>query len=186
MNANEMKEQMERMDKEEKTIEDLMAEIERQIKELNEISPEEKLIIEKIKESLNGQELRYDYDEEDPRHIELKFGIDNKPFKIHILIHNSKISFRLKFPFRVQTNAYLLMCMFIAEFNLNKAFSIMNLDPDNGVLSMEFSYLLEDPKEFNEKYFGIYMTSLIQPALKIYKDSTLVNRYGFQKGQESL
>lgn len=140
-------------------IEELKAEIDRMIKGLNEISPEEKAIMEKIRKVL---------DEDEPKHIGLGFGMDNKPFKIHIILQNGKVIFKLSFPFRVQSNAYPLMCMFMAEFNENKAFSLLNIDPDDGELTMEYSYMLENPAQFDEKYFWVYMTSLIHPALEIY------------------
>lgn len=149
-------------------IEELKAEIDRMIKGLNEISPEEKTIMEKIRKVLDEHELKYSYDEDEPKHIGLGFGMDNKPFKIHIILQNEKVIFKLSFPFRVQSNAYPLMCMFMAEFNENKAFSLLNIDPDDGELTMEYSYMLENPAQFDEKYFWVYMTSLIHPALEIY------------------
>lgn len=149
-------------------IEELKAEIDRMIKGLNEISPEEKVIMEKIRKVLDEHELKYSYDEDEPKHIGLGFGMDNKPFKIHIILQNGKVIFKLSFPFRVQSNAYPLMCMFMAEFNENKAFSLLNIDPDDGEMTMEYSYMLENPAQFDEKYFWVYMTSLILPALEIY------------------
>ncbi len=153
---------------EEMEIEELKAEIERMIKGLNEISPEEKMIMEKIRKVLDEHELKYSYDEDEPKHIGLGFGMDNKPFKIHIILQNGKVILKLSFPFRVQSNAYPLMCMFMAEFNENKAFSLLNIDPDDGELTMEYSYMLENPTQFDEKSFWVYMTSLIHPALEIY------------------
>ena len=152
----------------EKEIDDLKAEIDRMFKNLNELSSEEKVIMEKIQKVLEEHDLKYSYDEDEPKYIGLGFSMENKPFKIHIILQNGKVIFRLSFPFRVQTNAYPLMCMFMAEFNENKAFSLLNLDPDDGELTMEYSYMLEDSEHFDEKYFWIYMTSLIQPVLEIY------------------
>lgn len=146
-------------------IEELKAEIERMIKGS---SPEEKAVMEKILKVLEKHNLKYSYDEDEPKHVELGFSMKNKPFKIHIFLQNGKVIFRLSFPFRVQTNAYPLMCMFMADFNENKAFSLLNLDPDDGELTMEYSYMLENPVHFNEKYFWVYMTSLIHPALEVY------------------
>lgn len=151
-----------------KEINELKAEIDRMLKGLNELSFEEKVIMEKIQKVLEEHNLKYSYDEDEPKHIDLGFSMENKPFKIHIILQNGKVIFRLGFPFRVQTNAYPLMCMFMAEFNENKAFSLLNLAPDDGELTMEYSYMLEDPGHFDEKYFWIYMTSLIHPALEIY------------------
>lgn len=152
----------------EKEIDGLKAEIDRMLRNLNELSPEEKVIMEKIQKVLEEHDLKYSYDEDEPKHIGLGFSMENKPFRIHIILQNGKVIFRLSFPFRVQTNAYPLMCMFMAEFNENKAFSLLNLDPDDGELTMEYSYMLENPEHFDEKYFWIYMTSLIHPALETY------------------
>lgn len=157
-----------RNDDAEKKIDDLKAEIDRMLKNLNELSSEEKVVLEKIQKVLEEHDLKYSYDEDEPKHIGLGFSMEKKPFKIHIILQNGKVKFRLSFPFRVQTNAYPLMCMFMAEFNENKAFSLLNLDPDDGELTMEYSYMLEDSEHFDEKYFWIYMTSLIHPALEIY------------------
>lgn len=169
---NELTEMMvsddEKCEHDDKEIEELIAEIDRKIKELEEISPEEKLIMTKIREVLDEHELKYFYDEDEPKCIKLGFSMDNKPFNIHIILQNGKVIFRLSFPFRVQSNAITFMSIFMAEFNKDKAFSVLNLDPDDGELTMEYSYMLEDSNHFNEKYFWVYMTSLIHPALEIY------------------
>lgn len=172
MNEKELKEMMVSKetdyDEVEKEIDDLKAEIDRMLTDLNELSPEEKVIMEKIQKVLEEHDLKYSYDEDEPKHIGLEFSMENKPFKIHIFLQNGKVIFRLSYPFRVQTNAYSLMCIFMAEFNENKAFALMNIDPDDGELTMEYSYMMEDSAYFNEKYFWVYMTSLIYPALEIY------------------
>lgn len=170
--SRELKEQFGEMEGHEEDmdqeIENLKAEIDRTIRGLNEISPEEKEIMGKIRGVLEEHELKYSYDEDEPKHIGLGFGMENKPFKIHIILQNGKVIFRLSFPFRVQTNAFPLMCLYMAEFNHDKAFSLLNLDSDDGELTMESSYMLEDSSHFNEKYFRVYMTSLIHPALEVY------------------
>lgn len=128
----------------------------------------EKEIMEKIMEFLRKRDLEYSYDEDEPKHIGLGFNMDNKTLKLHIILQNGKVIFRLHFPFRVQTNAYPLMCMYMAAFNIGKAFSQLDIDPDDGELIMKYSYLLEGPTNFNAKDFWIYMTSLIDVAMEIY------------------
>ena len=117
-------------------IEELKAEIDRMIKGLSETSPEEKVIMEKIRKVFNEHGVKYSYDESEPKYVEVGFCMENKPFKIHVILQNGKVIFRLSFPFRVQSNAYPLVCMFMAEFD--------------------------------EKYFWVYMTSLVHPTLGIY------------------
>ncbi len=158
----------ENVDHEEMKICNMKAEIEKRLKSLNELSAEEKMILEKIQKTLEKHDCKYSYNEDTPKYIGLEFNMENKPFKIHIILQNEKVIFRLSFPFRVQTNAYPLMCMFMAEFNENKAFSLLNLDPKDGEVTMEYSYILENPEQFDEKHFWVYMTSLIYPALENY------------------
>lgn len=203
--ARELKEQISEMGGHEEDmdqeIEKLKAEIDRMIKGLNEISPEEKEIMGKIRGVLEEHELKYSYDEDEPKHIGLGFGMENKPFKIHIILQNGKVIFRLSFLFRVQTNAFPLMCLYMAEFNDNKDFLLLNLDSDflllnpdsdflllnldsdNGELTMEYFYMLEDLSHFNEKYFWIYMTSLIHAALKVYTKASRL-AVGMVSGKE--
>ena len=149
-------------------IEELKAEIDRMIKGLSETSPEEKVIMEKIRKVFNDHGVKYSYDESEPKYVEVGFCMENKPFKIHVILQNGKVIFRLSFPFRVQSNAYPLVCMFMAEFNENKAFAHLSINPDGGELTMEYSYMLEKSSQFDEKYFWVYMTSLVHPTLGIY------------------
>ena len=165
--------------------EELEAAVDRMIKDFSELSPNEKVIIEKIREVLEKHNLKYSYDEDEPKHIELGFSMENKPFIIHVILQNGMVIFRLSFPFRVQTNAYPLMCMFMAEFNENNAFSRLNLDPDDGELTMEYTYMLENPVDFDEKYFWIYMSSLIHPALEIYTKAAHLS-VGMVSGKERI
>lgn len=170
MDEKDLKEMMVSGETEQADVEKekLKAEIARLLRGLKDVSSGEKVIMDKIRQVLDEHELKYSYDEDEPNHVLLEFGLDNKPFKIYIVLQNGKVIFRLYFPFRVQTNAIPLMCMFMAEFNKNKAFSILRLDPDDGELTMEYTCMLEDPEYFNERYFWICMTSLIHPAQEIY------------------
>lgn len=85
-----------------------------------------------------------------------------------IILQNEKVIFRLAFPFRVQCNTLALVCLYMAQFNENKAFSLLNLDLDDGEATMEYSYLLGKAEEFNKEHFWIYLISLIHPAQKAY------------------
>ena len=46
------------------------------------------------------------------------------------------------------------------------------MSENDGELTMEYSYMLEKAEHFNEKYFWIYMISLIHSALEIYTKAT--------------
>ena len=150
-------------------IEELKAEIDRMIKGLNEISPEEKTIMEKIRKVLDEHELKYSYDEDEPKHVGLGFSMENKPFKIHIILQNGKVILKLVFPFRVQANAIALMGMYMAEFNSSgTAFSPLSMEFNDGELYMDYAYMMEKSDEFDGNIFWIYMTSHIKFALEIY------------------
>lgn len=173
MNEKELKEMMvsEKTDYDEveKEIDDLKIEIDRMLKKLNEASTEEKVIMDKIRGVLDEHELKYLYDEDEPKHIGIGFSMENKPFKVHIILQNGKVIIKLSFPFRVQANAIALMGIYMMEFNSSgTAFSPLSTDFDNGELYMDYSYVLEKPEDFDKESFWVYMTSHIKFALEIY------------------
>ena len=149
-------------------VNQLKAEIDRMLKGVKEVTPEEKQIMDSIQEALKEHDLKFSYDSGISKHVDLDFGMENKPFRMNIIIQNGKIIYRLSFPFRVQSNAIPFVTMYMAKFNSDKAFSNMCLDLDDGELTMEYSFILEDPNRFDKKEFWIYMMSLIHPSLEVY------------------
>ena len=150
-------------------VEQLKAEIDRMFKDVKEFTHEEKQIMDSIQETLDEHELKYSYDEDEPKHIGIGFSMENKPFKVHIILQNGKVIIKLSFPFRVQANAIALMGIYMTEFNSSgTAFSPLSTDFDNGELYMDYSYLLEKPEDFDKESFWVYMTSHIKFALEIY------------------
>lgn len=132
------------------------------------LGAEEEKIIECIKSALDEHGLKYSYDPERAKMVEVGFGAENKVFRMMIILQNEKVIFRLSFPFRVQCNTLTLVSLYMAQFNENKAFSLMNLDLDDGETTMEYSYLLGKAEEFNKEYFWIYLMSLVYPAQEAY------------------
>lgn len=153
-------------------VDSLIARIDAKIKELEEkekcLGAEEEKIIECIKAALDEHGLKYSYDPERAKMVEVGFGADNKVFRMMIILQNEKVIFRLSFPFRVQCNTLALVSLYMAQFNENKAFSLMNLDLDDGEATMEYSYLLGKAEEFNKEHFWIYLMSLVHPAQEAY------------------
>ncbi len=157
-------------------VDSLIARIDAKIKELEEkeksLGAEEEKIIECIKATLDEHGLKYSYDPDRAKMIEVGFGAENKVFRMMIILQNEKVIFRLAFPFRVQCNTLALVSLYMAQFNAqfneNKAFSLMNLDLDDGEATMEYSYLLGKAEEFNKEHFWIYLMSLVHPAQEAY------------------
>lgn len=146
-------------------VDSLIARIDAKIKEFG---AEEEKILECIKSTLDEHGLKYSYDPDRAKMIEVGFGAENKVFRMMIILQNEKVIFRLAFPFRVQCNTLALVCLYMAQFNENKAFSLMNLDLDDGEATMEYSYLLGKAEEFNKEHFWIYLMSLVHPAQEAY------------------
>lgn len=153
-------------------VDSLIERIDAKIKELEEkekcLGVEEEKILECIKATLDEHGLKYSYDPDRAKMVEVGFGAENKVFTMMIILQNEKIIFRLSFPFRVQCNTLALVCLYMAQFNENKAFSLMNLDLDDGEATMEYSYLLGKAEEFNKEHFWIYLMSLVHPAQEAY------------------
>lgn len=153
-------------------VDTLIARIDAKIKELEEqekyLGTEEEKIIGCIRSTLDEHGLKYSHDPERARMVEIGVSAENKVFRMMIILQNEKIIFRLSFPFRVQCNTLALVSLYMAQFNENKAFSLMNLDLDNGETTMEYSYLLGKAEEFNKEHFWIYLMSLVYPAQEAY------------------
>lgn len=157
---------------EEINVDSLIARIDAKIKELEEKEKrhgaEEEKIIECIKATLDEHGLKYSYDPDRAKMIEVEFGVENKVFRMMIILQNEMVIFRFVFPFRVQCNTLALVSLYMAQFNENKAFSLMNLDLDDGEATMEYSYLLGKAEEFIKEHFWIYLMSLVHPAQEAY------------------
>lgn len=168
-------------------VDSLIARIDAKIKELEEkeksLGAEEEKIIECIKATLDEHGLKYSYDLDRAKMIEVGFGAENRVFRLMIILQNEKVIFRLAFPFRVQCNTLALVSLYMAQFNENKAFSLMNLDLDDGEATMEYSYLLGKAEEFNKEHFWIYLMSLVHPAQEAY---TRLNHLAVGKVSKNL
>lgn len=156
----------------EKKLEDMIAEIDAELEKLEkikrEITPEEKEISKCIKETLTKRNIKFECTPDVPRKIDITFTIENKFFHMRIYVCDRKINLEIIFPFRVQCNSVAIVSLFITQFNLGKAFTHLNLDINDGELTMGYTYMLDNATEFNENYFEIYMDSLIVCTLEIY------------------
>lgn len=103
------------LDKGTEVVNQLKAEIDRMLKGVKEVTPEEKQIMDSIQEALKEHDLKFSYDSGISKHVDLDFGMENKPFRMNIIIQNGKIIYRLSFPFRVQSNAIPFVTMYIGK-----------------------------------------------------------------------
>lgn len=167
-----MKESVNEDEGENINIPELITQINKKIAELQkeeeEFALEEEKILKNIKETLKAHNLRYVYDPDRPKILEVGIVVENKPFRVQINLQNEKIIFRLIFPFRVQCNSLVLTALYIIHFNENRAFSKLNLNMDTGEISMDYTYLISKAETYNARHFWIYMTSLIYPSVEIY------------------
>lgn len=168
MEENKKQENFTTEDKKDDLIEKIRAKIEELERERYTLSPEEKEIIQKMKETLGDHHLKCVCDPDRPRMLEIPFNVKNKPLRMQIVLENKRILFRLVFTFRVQCNSLALVALYMAEFNHDKAFSSMKMNLDEGEVTIGYAYLLGKLSDFNPGYFWIYVSSLIQPALEVY------------------
>ena len=139
--------------------------LEGMLADLHAITSEEEEIMACIELSLREQGFKYICD---TNQFILFFSKDNKPLRMHIFFQKGLILYKLFFPFPVQTNTAAVVCMYMARFNNNNFFSKMNLDLDDGELSMEYSYIIDNHLKFSKDEFITYLFSLIGPSLDQY------------------
>lgn len=136
------------------------------IKKLNEritaLEAEENTF-EEIKEILEKHNLKYLCDP-DLNAVEIVF--DGRPFRVQIILNEYRLELKLIFPFAAQSAALAVIALFMMNFNKDKAFASMHLNPDNGEMSMKYSYFISKTAGLDEDDFWLYMTSIIMPAIE--------------------
>ncbi len=136
------------------------------IKKLNEkitaLEAEENTF-EEIKRILEKHNFKYLCDP-DLNAVEIIF--DERPFRVQIILNEYRLELKLIFPFAAQSAALAVIALFMMNFNKDKAFASMHLNPDNGEMSMKYSYLISKTAGLDEDDFWLYMTSIIMPAIE--------------------
>lgn len=136
------------------------------IKKLNEkitaLEAEENTF-EEIKRILEKHNFKYLCDP-DLNAVEIIF--DERPFRVQIILNEYRLELKLIFPFAAQSAALAVIALFMMNFNKDKAFASMHLNPDNGEMSMKYSYLISKTAGLDEYDFWLYMTSIIMPAIE--------------------
>lgn len=136
------------------------------IKKLNEritaLEAEENTF-EEIKKILEKHNLKYLCDP-DSNAVEITF--DERPFRVQIILEEYKLEVKLIFPFAAQSASLAIIALFMMNFNKDKAYACMQLNPDNGEMSMKYSYLISKTAGLDEDDFWVYMTSIIKPAIE--------------------
>ena len=136
------------------------------IKKLNEritaLEAEENTF-EEIKKILEKHNFKYLCDP-DLNAVEIVF--DGRPFRVQIILNEYRLELKLIFPFAAQSAALAVIALFMMNFNKDKAFACMHLNPDNGEMSMKYSYFISKTAGFNVDDFWVYMTSIIMPAIE--------------------
>lgn len=136
------------------------------IKKLNEritaLEVEENTL-EEIKEILEKHNLKYLCDP-DLNAVEIMF--DERPFRVQIILNEYRLELKLIFPFAAQRASLAMIVLFMINFNKDKAFACMHLNPDNGEMSMKYSYFISKTAGLDVDDFWVYMTSIIMPAIE--------------------
>lgn len=131
------------------------------IKKLNEritaLEAEENTL-EEIKEILEKHNLKYLCDP-DLNAVEIMF--DERPFRVQIILNEYRLELKLIFPFAAQRASLAMIALFMINFNKDKAFACMHLNPDNGEMSMKYSYFISKTAGLDVDDFWVYMTSII-------------------------
>ena len=143
------------------------------LKELGDVTVEDIELVDLVKETLEKHDIRYQYDPRYSKRIMASFGIENKSFLVTFTVQSEKVIMQVNFPFRVQCSSIPIVALYIAEFNKNKAFSLINLDPDDGELSISYSTLCKDIHCYNHTEMWIYIFALLKAGRDTY---TRLNR----------
>ncbi len=147
-------------------MEAALAELDRREKELD---PEEEKLFMCVRETLLEHGLKYIYDADTQRVIEVMLGEDNMPFRMQINLRDSRLVCRSTFPFRIQCNSLALVALYITEFNAKRELPSIKMDMEKGEVVMEYSYFLKTSIEYDKKRLWFYIDALISPMFDAYQ-----------------
>ena len=120
-------------------MEAALAELDRREKELD---PEEEKLFMCVRETLLEHGLKYIYDADTQRVIEVMLGEDNMPFRMQINLRDSRLVCRSTFPFRIQCNSLALVALYITEFNAKRELPSIKMDMEKGEVVMNIRIFL--------------------------------------------
>ena len=144
------------------------SEFNKTVRRLLRANSQEKQICDLIASELDNMGFSYQRKMRDKRYFEVNFSVNNKIISFHIIIQLDKIIMRVVFPFRVQFDALALMALYCCEFNCEKAYTILDLDLDDGELSLKYAYYVPDEEHFDRVEFKKIMDALIGVAEEKY------------------
>lgn len=102
----------------------------------------------------------------DPDSNAVEIVFDGRPFRVQIILNEYRLELKLIFPFAAQRASLAMIALFMIKFNKDKAFACMHLNPDNGEMSMKYSYFISKTAGLDVDDFWVYMTSIIMPAIE--------------------
>ncbi len=126
-------------------------------------------IADKIKHTLNKYSIVAVYSKKPVCAFDMDFRISRKEFKYSIGVMDGDVVFQFLYPFKVQTGAIPVMTFYLSNYNsAMNHYGYLCLDPNDGELTMVFSYLVNAASGYEEDKFMSYLCDIKDEALRIY------------------
>ncbi len=153
-------------------LQKMMADIDRRIAELDAEEKRQKNnwigFTDKLRETLTERGIFYTYDTNRPRLIEVAYKVDKKPLTVKLTVDSSGIRMSAVFPFAVQSKALALTAIYVTRFNCEEAFSRLDLDLDDGELTLDHTCRIRNEKDYDADEILVSLGMLVDKAVEIY------------------
>ena len=102
-----------------------------------------------IKKTLDEKEVSYKYYDPPVNKFSLEYVYKDKKLGMSVIpLNNNRIFLKARFPFKVESSVFVILSLFITEYNYNKAYGTLHLSPD-GTITLEYTYMILSPSDCN-------------------------------------
>lgn len=135
--------------------------------EVSQISSKEEIVVQDMRNVLEKKDLAYTFNNELFPCFTIHIKAENIELTMTIEYSEGHIMYRIPFPVDVREEFKLLVSLYICNYNRKNPFK-WNLDFAKGLLSMRYTYDIDEPKYFEEYVFGKFIGEMFESMLDQY------------------
>ena len=135
--------------------------------EITRTTTKEEVIVQKMREVLEDEDLSYKFDGNPFPRFTVPIKSDGISLTMTIEYSEGHIMYRVGFPLEVHEEYKLLAAIYICNYNRKNPFK-WNLDYARGLLSMRYSYDVDEPEYFEAAVFGKFIREIFESILDQY------------------
>ena len=137
--------------------------------EIMRITTKEEMIVQKMRTVLEDENLSYKFDGSPFSCFTVPMKSNNVNLTMTIEYVEGHIMYRVSFPIEIHEEYKLLAAIYICNYNRKNPFK-WNLDYARGLLSMRYTYDVDEPEYFEAAVFGKFIREIFESILDQYSN----------------